>query len=207
MSEASRMNTQWKAARERLMGSPARAERAVETTFGSQIVPVMIPVPIYIPVMVPMSRRRIRPTIDETEAFLKRVLGTVARRLRVPPKLILSSVKRREDSEGEARLVCYWLAYRLSDASLPLIGRFFGRSHSTVIRGIRRVDERQLIDERFADVVGALVNSLTWDHYDGEVSGLLSWRKAKRSPSSDGQAKSEVDDRYASSLRSIFIEA
>ena len=50
------------------------------------------------------------------------------------------------------RQVAMWLAKQLTTKSLPDIGRSFGgRDHTTVIHGIRRIDELRAGDSQIAD--------------------------------------------------------
>lgn len=56
---------------------------------------------------------------------------------------------RRWRSHAWPRQEAYWLAQRITGKSLPEIGRAFGgRDHTTVLHGIRAVEDRTTEEER-----------------------------------------------------------
>lgn len=57
--------------------------------------------------------------------------------------------RRRTKYVSRARQLLYWALYEATDASLPQIGRYLNRDHTTVLHGIRRAKELMLSDERF----------------------------------------------------------
>ncbi len=60
-----------------------------------------------------------------------------------------------------ARQVAMWLAYRLTDKSYMMIGRALGgRDHTTILHGVRRVDELRAVDSAFCEMTNRLLNSL-----------------------------------------------
>jgi chromosomal replication initiator protein len=69
------------------------------------------------------------------------VVRLVAARHRVPVEALLG--RSRTAPVVTARQEAYWECRQHPHLSLPAIGRFFGRDHSTVLLGIRRHEARQ----------------------------------------------------------------
>ena len=68
---------------------------------------------------------------------------------------------RRARAIARPRQIAMWLCKRLTTRSLPEIGRQFGgRDHTTVMHGVRRIDELAAADGQFADEVERLRRDL-----------------------------------------------
>lgn len=74
---------------------------------------------------------------------------------KVPVDQILS--KSRHRHRVEARHAAMWLADRVTGKSYPVIGRAFGRDHSSVIHGVKRANEMRASDKAFADLTTGLL--------------------------------------------------
>lgn len=68
---------------------------------------------------------------------------------------------RRDRSATLARHTGMWLARRLTTKSLPQIGMFFDRDHTTVLDGIRRIEALLDVNPGVGQVVLSLMDSLT----------------------------------------------
>ena len=69
--------------------------------------------------------------------------------------------KSRVKDVADARMVIMYLAQRLLGLSAGSIGRKLGRKHSTVIHGIKTVEQRLDADPAFADTLSALSTTLS----------------------------------------------
>jgi len=68
---------------------------------------------------------------------------------------------KRQRSIARPRHVAMWLAKRLTTRSLPDIGRRFGgRDHTTVMHGVRKIDELREIDTQIAEDLELLRRAL-----------------------------------------------
>ncbi len=68
---------------------------------------------------------------------------------------------KRQRSIARPRQVAMWLAKRLTTRSLPDIGRRFGgRDHTTVMHGVRKIDELREIDPQIAEDLELLRRAL-----------------------------------------------
>jgi chromosomal replication initiator protein len=65
--------------------------------------------------------------------------------------------RRRGRAQARPRQVAMWLARHTTPCSLPEIGRWFERDHSTVMHAIERVDERMAAEPVFATRVWGLL--------------------------------------------------
>jgi hypothetical protein len=71
---------------------------------------------------------------------IERIQRYVADHYRVPPIEMIS--ERRAKDVARPRQVAMWLCKRLTTKSLPVIGREFGgRDHTTVMHGVRKVEQ------------------------------------------------------------------
>ncbi len=68
---------------------------------------------------------------------------------------------KRLRSYARPRQVAMYLAKQLTNRSLPEIGRRFGgRDHTTVMHGVRRIEELKAIDSQIADDIELLRRAL-----------------------------------------------
>jgi len=65
--------------------------------------------------------------------------------------------KDRSKSVKEARLAAYLVARRCTRLSYPELGRAFGRNHTTVLSGVRRMSAMCARDPALAEIVELLV--------------------------------------------------
>ena len=84
---------------------------------------------------------------EQIEAFTREQPGAVttysireavSAELGVPITDLLS--KKRPADVAYAREICYYLSRKLTELSLPEIGRAFGRDHSTVVHGVAKIE-------------------------------------------------------------------
>ncbi len=86
-----------------------------------------------------LVRRVVGPMVSGRQVSLEEVLSTVARHYGVRVSDLKSSRKTREVTHP--RQVAMYLARRLTRASFPEIGKAFGnKDHSTVVKGVKRLD-------------------------------------------------------------------
>ena len=69
--------------------------------------------------------------------------------------------KRRERSVARPRQIAMFLAKNLTTKSLPDIGRAFNRDHTTVLHGIKAVEELREKDSAFKEETEALRRMLS----------------------------------------------
>jgi chromosomal replication initiator protein len=104
-------------------------------------------------------------TVQLAQDVLKNVLGGEERAVTIDAvqkyiaeyyQLKLSELKAANNSKSVVmpRQVAMYLCKELTSASLPEIGRAFGKHHSTVIHSINKVDELRLRDGDFNRLVG-----------------------------------------------------
>jgi chromosomal replication initiator protein len=68
---------------------------------------------------------------------------------------------KRLRAYARPRQVAMWLAKQLTNRSLPEIGRKFGgRDHTTVMHGVRRIDELSAADSQLSDELELLRRTL-----------------------------------------------
>lgn len=91
------------------------------------------------------------PSID-------RIIEQVAEAFGVTYRDILSD--RRDARLVVARHAGIWLARRLTLHSYPVIGRSFGRDHTTVMYAVSRIEQRMADDGRLVRRLGKLEQEL-----------------------------------------------
>lgn len=97
---------------------------------------------------------------DGAQIEIRQIQQIVAARYRVEVAEIKST--RRNAFVMLPRHIAYALARRLTDKSLPTIGRAFGgRDHSTILHAIRKVEARASADTEFANELGHLERVIT----------------------------------------------
>lgn len=97
--------------------------------------------------------KAVRPS-KKREINFDMIVETVAEHYRLNPDVIFS--KSRVKEVAEARMVIMYLAQRMLGISTGAIGRKLARKHSTVIHGIKTVEERMEADSEFAETLGIL---------------------------------------------------
>ncbi|WP_189056335.1 chromosomal replication initiator protein DnaA [Deinococcus daejeonensis] len=91
---------------------------------------------------------------QEVKVEMMDVLRQVAAQFNMPPDVIRGSGRVRE--VVQARQVAQYLIRELTDHSLPEIGQFFGRDHSTVMHAISKVSEQMGKDSELTSTVDLL---------------------------------------------------
>ncbi|UBV44064.1 chromosomal replication initiator protein DnaA [Deinococcus taeanensis] len=91
---------------------------------------------------------------QEVKVEMMDVLRQVAVHFNMPPEVIRGSGRVRD--VVQARQVAQYLIRELTDHSLPEIGQFFGRDHSTVMHAISKVTEQLGRDTELTASVEAL---------------------------------------------------
>ena len=86
------------------------------------------------------------------------IVEAAAEQFRLNPDVIFS--KSRVKDVADARMSIMYLAHKLLGLSTGSIGMKLGRKHSTVIHGIRAIEERLPSDSQLADVIAAIEKSL-----------------------------------------------
>lgn len=93
-------------------------------------------------------------TPQEVKVEMMDVLRQVASHYNMPPEVIRGSGRVRE--VVVPRQVAQYLIRELTDHSLPEIGQFFGRDHSTVMHAINKVSEQMGKDAELTEAVALL---------------------------------------------------
>lgn len=92
---------------------------------------------------------------DGAEITLRQVKQVVAKRYNIAIEAMKSEA--RNQFVTFPRHIGYTLARRLTNKSLPAIGMAFGRrDHTTVLHGVRKIEERASKDPMFADELSQL---------------------------------------------------
>lgn len=90
---------------------------------------------------------------------MKVLLQAVSLRTGIPITDIRSP--RRSAPIVRARMMFWALCHRLTNASLPQMGRFAGgKDHSTVLHGVRKVNKQP---DLFQPELGALMHAFMWE--------------------------------------------
>ncbi|MBI5522905.1 MAG: chromosomal replication initiator protein DnaA [Desulfarculus sp.] len=113
-----------------------------------------------------LVRRVVGPLVSERQVSIEEVLSTVAGQFGLKVSDLKGSRKTREVSQP--RQVAMYLARRLTRASFPEIGRAFGgKDHSTVVKGVKKIEEMLRDNPDLAELVRSTERLLT----EGGVSG------------------------------------
>jgi len=169
-------HTEWKAAHKRLMGEVAPVCIAVPVAKVHAVVPVAQTITI---------QTRGGRGFKSDRKYYYDVMFDLTKAAAKSYSIAMNHIfgRARSNAIEHARLVSYWLCYRLTSASLVDIGHFFDRHHATVLRGVERIDtlcaQSAMIDARLT----ALCHELMWP-VKGKADaqgGVVSWRKAKSS--------------------------
>jgi chromosomal replication initiator protein len=102
-----------------------------------------------------LVRRVVGPMLAERQVSLDDVMGTVARHYGIKVADIKSSRKTRDVTHP--RQVAMYLARKLTRSSFPEIGKAFGnKDHSTVVKGVKKLDRVLQEDPEEAERVRSL---------------------------------------------------
>ncbi len=107
-----------------------------------------------------LVKRVVGPLISERQVSIDEVLSTVASQFGVKVSDLKGSRKTREVSQP--RQVAMYLARRLTRSSFPEIGRSFGgKDHSTVVKGVKKIEEMLRENPDLAEMVRSTERLLT----------------------------------------------
>lgn len=90
---------------------------------------------------------------------IERIVEVVADAFNVDNSAIKG--KKRAARINHARQVAMFIAREMTDESLPKIGEFFGRSHTTVLHGCNKIEEEIEADQVLASRLQRLRNQIT----------------------------------------------
>ncbi len=84
-------------------------------------------------------------------------------------KVSLNDLKaaRKDQETSTARKVAYWLAKEYTTLSYPSLGRIFMRDHTTVIHGVRSIEQRRQTEPRVYMALTELRRRLDAKHHRG----------------------------------------
>lgn len=99
------------------------------------------------------------------------IAAAVATEFGLPLREMMS--ERRALRCARPRMVAMWIACETTGYSLPRIGRFFDRDHTTVMHARRAVEARRSADPAFAARVDALRRRFELDAFQRQSAGLL----------------------------------
>ena len=122
--------------------------------------PVFIPRPV---VFEPEKKRsRVKPIVRDGAPYLpvvvKRIIIAVAAHFDVDPHDILSD--RRSSSIVIPRHVAVWMTKQIRKESLPQIGVWFDRDHSTILYAVRKISRMAVEDCDFALRIAGLMSDI-----------------------------------------------
>ena len=93
------------------------------------------------------------------EVTIEKIFAAVSRRYNVPIDDIKS--KKRNAEIAQARHVASYLVWKITEISLPHIGKIFGRDHTTVLSSLNVVKNRIPQDPIFESDLEALEKEVT----------------------------------------------
>ncbi len=109
------------------------------------------------PVSLPLAQEILRNILhrDERRISIVTIQKFVASHYHIKP----AELKGRNSSKAivEPRQIAMFLCRTLTDASLPQIGKSFGRDHSTVVHSIRKVESRCQADREFHGTINSFI--------------------------------------------------
>lgn len=107
-----------------------------------------------------LVKRVVGPLVSERQVSIDEVLTVVAGQFGVKVSDLKGSRKTREVSHP--RQVAMYLARRLTRSSFPEIGRSFGgKDHSTVVKGVKKIEELLRDNPELAELVRSTERLLT----------------------------------------------
>lgn len=110
-------------------------------------------------IMPPRQVRKRRPVETPMAIPMGKIVDTVARIAHLGGRNRLLSM-RRDQHTAFARHLAMYLAREVTHASFPIIGKFFGRDHSTVMHACRIIAARMAAQPEFAEKVTELIQEL-----------------------------------------------
>ena len=108
-------------------------------------------------ISLPLAQEVLRNVLrrDEQPVTIDRIQKFVASHYRLKP----ADLKGRDSSKAVARprQIAMFLCRVLTDASLPRIGKSFGRDHSTVVHSVRKVEQQCQTDQEFHSLINGFI--------------------------------------------------
>ena len=110
-----------------------------------------------------MTLNRAEATLNRYEKpreqiTVQQITNVVAKAFNQEPDTLTG--KKRTARINHARQVAMYLAREMTEASLPQIGEFFGRSHTTVLHGCNKIEEEIAADPILASRIQSLRNQI-----------------------------------------------
>jgi len=97
------------------------------------------------------------------DEVIEALIGAIERELCLAPGILQS--RARDQHVGFVRHVAFYLCRKINRASFPVIGKHFGRDHTTVIHGYRLITHRMERETGFRRFVEKL---------EGQITGTVS---------------------------------
>lgn len=108
----------------------------------------------------------LEPWETPIETFpITQIIAIVAEHFNIQRKDMLS--KSRVQAFARPRMVAYYFARHFTLLSLPAIGRFMHRDHTTMLIGIKRVKQRIAADPDFAEHIEIIRQKIEQEIRDG----------------------------------------
>lgn len=108
-----------------------------------------------------------------THPTIREIQECVVARFGVTIRELLS--ERQDRQVARARQVAMWICRHVGVHTLPVIGRHFGRDHTSVMLSLRRLDHLMVRD----DALTALIWELVWNLDPAEAPNLRRARLRK----------------------------
>jgi len=78
---------------------------------------------------------------------------------------------RRAVKYALPRQVAYYITHHLTKLTYPQIGRAFNRDHTSVMHGVKKIDERAAVDSDFRYRVARLMDKVQYPVCEREAQG------------------------------------
>ena len=93
-----------------------------------------------------------------TSALIERILSAVCKKYGVSEEDIKS--KKKTENIANARHVAIYISRKITDLSLPNIGKIFSRDHSTIISSINKVELNIKTKKNYEDEINNLIKEI-----------------------------------------------
>lgn len=94
------------------------------------------------------------PVVPATRSKMERIVEDVAYHMGVPINEMYSDRRHRE--YARARQAAMWVTVKTTPFPLTMIGRHFRRDHTTVMHGVRLIDNLRTRDTNLAGLLDAI---------------------------------------------------
>ena len=112
-----------------------------------------------------MGRVRVGTPRKGADLSIESIQKAVAEHFDLSPELLIGKTRKQE--VAAARQVAMYLAKRLTQNPLTVIGFHFGnRDHSTVIHAVNTIEKKRQNDSTFDRIVDSLMNELKGESQD-----------------------------------------